>query len=365
MAQQRDLPFLAATAWVGRVGFAAMFGPLAFLFLIFPTGRPASRRWGWLLSIMLLAFAVVMIGFALTPGNLEAGFAELPEPVANPIGLPSSWKPVIDAITTAAGLVVAVGALLSVLSLIQRYRRAARLERQQIRWLAFLGVFLGTILVLSSGLIWTGVIDDEGVVSGLVFFAFVIGVFLGIPAVCGIAILRHGLWDLDVVVRKTVQYGLLVAGFVLVLGIVSSWRRSCSSVWEAASMCPRSWSQRSSRSGSPWCGLGRAAGRTGSSTASARRRTRCSPSSRSGSARRTRPRTCSRGWHSSSARRAARGPRRVWLRIGDEMRPRGLVACGRPRRRQRVRSRETSSRSSGTTTRSRCDTKASSSARSP
>ena len=55
--------------------------------------------------------------------------------------------------------------------------------------------------------------------SGLAFFAFIIGVFLGIPTVCGIAILRHGLWDLDVVVRKTVQYGLLVAGFVLVLGI--------------------------------------------------------------------------------------------------------------------------------------------------
>jgi signal transduction histidine kinase len=220
MAQQRDLPFLAATAWVGRVGFAAMFGPLAFLFLIFPTGRPPSQRWGWLLRVMLVAYAIVMIGFALTPGSLEAGFAELTEPVENPIGLPSSWKPVIDAITTVAGLVVAVGALLSVLSLIQRYRRAARLERQQIRWLAFLGVFLGIIQLLSIGLIWTGAINDEGVVSGLVFFAFIIGVFLGIPAVCGIAILRHGLWNLDVVVRKTVQYGVLVAGFMIVVGIV-------------------------------------------------------------------------------------------------------------------------------------------------
>jgi signal transduction histidine kinase len=219
MAQHRDLPFLAATAWVGRVGFAAMFGPLAFLFLIFPTGRPPSRRWGWLLRVMLVAYGVVMIGFSLTPGSLQAGFGDLTEPIANPIGLPSSWKPWIDAITTVAGLVVAIGGLLSVLSLIQRYRRAARLEREQIRWLAFLGVFLGIILVLTFGLIWTGAINDEGVLSGLVFYAFIIGAFLGIPTVCGIAILRHGLWDLDVVVRKTVQYGLLVAGFGLVLGI--------------------------------------------------------------------------------------------------------------------------------------------------
>jgi len=220
LAQQRDLPLLAATAWVGRVGFAAMFGPLAFLFLIFPTGRPLSRRWGWLLRVMLVAYAVTMIGFALTPGSLEAGFAELPKPVANPIGLPSSWKQAVETLTTIAGLVVAVGALVSVLSLIQRYRRAAQLERQQIRWLAFLGVFLGIIFVITFGLIATGAINDESLVSGLTFFAFIIGVFLGIPVVCGIAILRHGLWDLDVVVKKTVQYGLLVVGFTVVVGLV-------------------------------------------------------------------------------------------------------------------------------------------------
>jgi signal transduction histidine kinase len=161
----------------------------------------------------------VMIGFALTPGPLEAGFAELPRPVANPIGLASSWRPAIEAITTVAGLVLVLGAIVSVLSLIQRYRRAAQLERQQIKWLAFLGVFLGIVLLLSFVLISTGAIDDQGTVSAISFFAFIIGVFLGIPAVCGLAILRHGLWDLDVVVRKTVQYGLLVAGFVLVLGI--------------------------------------------------------------------------------------------------------------------------------------------------
>ena len=225
MAQQRDLPFLAATAWVGRVGFAAMFGPLAFLFLIFPTGRPPSRRWGWLLRVMAVAYARhddrVRAHARVPRGRLRRADG----PVANPIGLPSSWRPAIEAITTAAGLVVAVGALISVLSLIQRYRRAARLERQQIRWLAFLGVFLGVVLVLSFGLIGPASSTTKGSCRALVFFAFIIGVFLGIPAVCGIAILRHGLWDLDVVVRKTVQYGLLVAGFVLVLGSPSSWRR--------------------------------------------------------------------------------------------------------------------------------------------
>jgi signal transduction histidine kinase len=221
LAQQRDLPLLAATAWLGRVGFAAMFGPLGFLFLIFPTGRPASQRWGWLLRAMLVAYAVTMIGFALTPGSLEAGFAELPKPVANPIGLPTSWKQAVETLTTIAGLVVAVGALVSVLSLIQRYRRASRLERQQIRWLAFLGVFLGVILVITLGLVATGAVGDNSVVSAITFFAFIAGMFLGIPLVCGIAILRHGLWDLDVVVKKTMQYGLLVAGFIAAVALLA------------------------------------------------------------------------------------------------------------------------------------------------
>jgi signal transduction histidine kinase len=221
LAQERDLPLLSAAAWVGRVGFAAMFGPLAFLFLIFPTGRPSSRRWGWLLRVMLVAYAIMMIAFALTPGALEAGFAELPKPVANPIGLPSSWKQAVETLTTIAGLVVALGSMVSVLSPVQRYRRAAQLERQQIRWLAFLGVFLGIILVITMGLIATGAINDQGLVSGITFFAFITGVFRGIPLVCGIAILRHGLWDLDVVVKQTVQYGLLVAGFIAAVALLA------------------------------------------------------------------------------------------------------------------------------------------------
>ena len=221
VAQQRDLPFLAASAWLGRVGFVAMFGPLAFVFLIFPSGRPTSRRWVWLLRAMLVAYAVVIIGFALTPGSLTAGFAgEFSRPVSNPLGLPSSWKLAVEAVTTAGGFLVFVGALMSVISLIQRYRRAAQLERQQIRWLAFLGVFLAIVVVPIFVLTLTGAIKDEGAVSGVGFFTFIIGVFLGIPSVCGIAILRHGLWDLDVVVKKTVQYGLLVVGFTMVVGLV-------------------------------------------------------------------------------------------------------------------------------------------------
>ena len=169
----------------------------------------------------MIGFAITLIGFAFTPGSVTAGFAELPRPVANPIGLPLSWGPAVEAVTTAAGFLVFVGALLSVVCVIQRYRRAAQFERQQIRWLAFLGVFLGIVLLISMGLFSTGIVSDDSVASGVAFFTFIFGVFLGIPAVSGIAILRHGLWDLDVVVKKTVQYGLLVAGFVAAVALLA------------------------------------------------------------------------------------------------------------------------------------------------
>jgi signal transduction histidine kinase len=216
-ALERGLPLVAISSWVARVAFLGMIGPLAFLFLIFPTGAPPSRRWGWLLRVMLVAYAIAALLFALTPGRMNSGFADLQSHIQNPLGLPTSWKAAIESSTTMAGFVLFFGAVLSVVSLIQRYRRSLSAERQQIRWLALLGVITAAFMLLSIALGEAGVTDEA--IQDLEFLVLVALVFLGVPITCGVAILKHGLWDLDVVVRKTVQYGVLVAGFVLVLGI--------------------------------------------------------------------------------------------------------------------------------------------------
>jgi signal transduction histidine kinase len=216
-ALERGLPLVAISSWVARVAFLGMIGPLAFLFLIFPTGAPPSRRWGWLLRVMLVAYAIAALLFALTPGRMNSGFADLQSHIQNPLGLPTSWKAAIESSTTMAGFVLFFGAVLSVVTLIQRYRRSLSAERQQIRWLALLGVITAAFMLLSIALGEAGVTDEA--IQDLEFLVLVALVFLGVPITCGVAILKHGLWDLDVVVRKTVQYGVLVAGFVLVLGI--------------------------------------------------------------------------------------------------------------------------------------------------
>jgi signal transduction histidine kinase len=220
LAFERDLPLVVPGAWVGRVGSAAMIGPLAFLFLIFPTGEPPSRRWGWLLRLMLVAYAVTIVLFALTPGPLRAGFAEIPRTVQNPIGLPASWQGAIEASTTVCGFVVFGGAIFSVLSLVQRYRRASATERQQIRWLAFLGMFIGAYVLLVFIASVTGLVPENSSVANISFFVMIFAVFLGIPITCAVAILKYGLWDLDVVVKKTVQYSVLLVASLAVIGIL-------------------------------------------------------------------------------------------------------------------------------------------------
>jgi signal transduction histidine kinase len=217
-ALERWLPFVATSSWIARVAFLGMLGPLAFLFLIFPTGAPPSRRWGWLLRVMLIAYGVAALLFALTPGRMRSGFADEHSLIQNPLGLPTSWKGAVESSTEVAGLVLFFGAVLSAVSLIQRYRRSPSAERQQIRWLALLGVVTAAFMLLSIALAEAGVTGE--VIENLSFLVLVALIFLGVPITCGVAILKHGLWDLDVVVRKTVQYGLLVAGFTAIVGLV-------------------------------------------------------------------------------------------------------------------------------------------------
>jgi signal transduction histidine kinase len=220
LAAEHDLPLASATTWLANLGVVAIIGPIAFLFLIYPTGTPPSRRWGWLLKVMLGAFALTIVLFALTPGRMKAGFADVHSRLNNPIALPADWRRGVEVVTISFGFVVFAGAMLSIVSLIQRYRRAEPQERQQIRWLAWLGASTAVYMVALFGLEATGILPEEGALADLGFVVLIGLIFLGIPVTCAVAILKHGLWDLDLVVKKTLQYGVLVVAVTLVLGVV-------------------------------------------------------------------------------------------------------------------------------------------------
>ena len=210
----RQLPAATLSAWVNRVGAPAVLLPLPLLFLLFPDGRVPSKRWRPVLWALLAAIVVNVAAFGLTPGRLGSGFTEMKTQVANPIGLPLAWKATVEAVTTVAGLVVLLGGFVSAVALILRFRRSRGDERQQIKWLAYVGAAAAIIPLtgLAIGLVRViaGIHAPENdPIGNALFIAFFVILMVGIPAACTIAAFKYRLYDLDIVVKKTVMFGLI------------------------------------------------------------------------------------------------------------------------------------------------------------
>jgi signal transduction histidine kinase len=212
------LPFGVAAAWIDRWALTMSLTPFILVFLLFPTGDTPTRTWRWLLWTIVSLIGLEIVGLALTPGRMTGAFASLESVrVTNPLGLPVD-RPVMDAITTAFGIALFACGLLSLAVLILRYRRAEPEERQQIRWLAYVGI-------ATTVSIFLGFLTDPGetgrgpivIVNNVLFFTTFALLVLGIPVASGFAILKYRLYDLDVVVRKT-----LVATVLLILIAASS-----------------------------------------------------------------------------------------------------------------------------------------------
>ncbi len=179
---------------------APMFGLVALALLLFPDGRLPTARWRPVLWAAVAA--VVATGGALVRERpIEGPFAA----VQNPIGIPGA-DPVLD-VLTALGFFAGVLCLaLAVVAMVQRLRRAGGAERQQLRWVAF-GATVTGVLVTVGVLAFIAFPDGPEVLHAiplpLAFTAF--------PVTAGTAILRHRLYDIDVVVNRTLVYGGLTA----------------------------------------------------------------------------------------------------------------------------------------------------------
>jgi hypothetical protein len=156
-----------------------------------------------------LGIAGSVVGYALEAGPLE----DFPQ-IANPYGVDG---PIVG-IVGLAGSIVATGSLVaSAISLIVRMRHAGSEQRLQIKWLAYGGtVVVGTFFV--SGLINLWNVPVGIVVSNVAL--------LGLPVFTGIAIVEHHLYDIDLLINRTLVYGLLTTMLVAVYvgGIVLSQR---------------------------------------------------------------------------------------------------------------------------------------------
>jgi hypothetical protein len=160
--------------------------PITLMLFIFPDGRLLSRRW-WAVMVVASAGYVLMALDVYAPG------------VYVTTGLPE-----------AAGLWVCLAApLASSVSVVLRWRRGRAQERRQLKWLAYVVVLTVVAVIGMIGSRYAG--GANSLVSVLLVTAAVFGVGLGIPAAVGVAILRHRLYDIDVVINRTLVYGSLTA----------------------------------------------------------------------------------------------------------------------------------------------------------
>ncbi len=202
---------LVLIVWFVGADWVGFIFPLFFIALLFPTGSPPSPRWRWVVGygIALVAFFLVVSFFVRTI-TLDPEMYGVDWTIRNPVGfIPDS---VINAIFSTGwwGLALAILTVLSAVSLVVRYRRAAAVEREQIKWILYAcGLFA---LAYAPSLSAQG--NLQGVLGALLSILLIAGV-LGIPIAIGIAILRYRLYDIDIIIRRTLIYG----GLTVTLGL--------------------------------------------------------------------------------------------------------------------------------------------------
>ena len=201
LVAQSDLPPGAeALAWIASWLWVPDIGLFLYLALLFPNGRLPSthgRSFAWFIGVVVMTGTVAV---ALSPGPIRGL-----EPIDNPLGLEGLPN---AAVLTEALLYALV--LVAAASLLVRLRRSRGVERQQIKWFAYAAAVVATSAVITyvfseaSSLRWLG---------WVAFLPAMVGMAGG-PAAIGIAILRYRLYDIDVVINRTLVYGSLTATLI-------------------------------------------------------------------------------------------------------------------------------------------------------
>ena len=192
-------------------GYVMIIVLAPFLFLVFPNGRLPSRRW------RLLAWSTVAVGtgLAILAPLLAEPAGQIMNPIGidagqfmNPIGIEGSIGEIIGVLFFGGELVLVGASILSALSLVFRYRGAGFEERQRIKWFAYAAAFVSVYILLTFFL-------SDLLVSLLGSVAL-----FGLYAAIAIAILKHHLFDIDLVINRTIVYGALtvvIAGIFVII----------------------------------------------------------------------------------------------------------------------------------------------------
>jgi signal transduction histidine kinase len=185
-------------AWVAWV-YTSTAGPgtilVAFVILFFPDGRLLpGPRWRWAAGVVFAAAAVMVASamIATAPIHLSPRLPSVPSPLA---------VPALDGLTNVNGSLywwplLLIGPLLA--AIVARFRRSKEIERSQMRWFAYVSAVALALLVLAS-------VGVGGATSTTGFF----GVAVLLPLTIGLAVMKYGLYDIDIFISRTIVYGSL------------------------------------------------------------------------------------------------------------------------------------------------------------
>ncbi|MGH2636035.1 MAG: histidine kinase [Actinomycetota bacterium] len=208
-------PFLPGSVWAGWLAYwlvtlVVPSGLFLSLLTRFPTGRPLSRGWARVERAGLTFSVLFAMSEILFLPTMEIATG-LPE-IDNPTNVATSQVP--DTAWLIGLAILATG----VVGLVVRFRRARGEERQQLRWfVAAVAASIGALVAFTLAFFAVGAPDPEPTWFVVTLNIITIGgIGIGIPAACGVAVLRYRLWDLDVVIRKAVLYASLAVGATLV-----------------------------------------------------------------------------------------------------------------------------------------------------
>jgi len=186
--------------------------PGVLLFAVFPSGRLPSRRWLVPVGIAVVAAIVTGIGQAFGPAVFESTLIDVDtgtiavRAVSNPYPVPVALSAGFITAAEVANIVLIGTALCFAVGMVIRLRRAQGIERQQLKWFVLATVLIGVLIPVSVFL--------PGFLADAAWLTIISAFGAGLPIAAGIAVLRYRLYDIDLLINRTLVYGALT----LILG---------------------------------------------------------------------------------------------------------------------------------------------------
>ncbi|HEU0294906.1 MAG TPA: histidine kinase [Anaerolineales bacterium] len=204
-----ELPYGTLAAWIASWLWVIGIAILIYVFLLFPTGHLPSARWRPVAWFFVGAFGLLTFVFMIRPGPLY--FAPY---LDNPFAVQVAYRVLSPIPVATAAAVFFVG-----ISVILRLRRAEGVERQQLKWFAYAAT-LRAIFGMSESV--AEAVGLKG--TDPKFYEYLsVALWIAIAVAIAFAILRYRLWDIDIIINRTLVYGALSASVVAFYVLIVGW----------------------------------------------------------------------------------------------------------------------------------------------